>query len=163
MDDRYNFYNLEAPFKSYLFAGNTKVASVTAKNYLSDLRHFLGWFIFALRASPEYEQIVDKKDFSVLINNFLNKKKVDLYKEYLASNNIPVKTINRRLSSLRKFCSFCISQGWLKENPAKHVKNVVIQPYPELDSGSLIEFKKALGQAISDDVRGFLNFIKDMR
>jgi site-specific recombinase XerD len=39
-------------------------------------------------------------------------------------NKIPVKTVNRRLSTVRKFCSFCISQGWLKENPAKQISNI---------------------------------------
>ena len=28
------------------------------------------------------------------------------------------------MSTLRKFFSFCISQGWLKENPAKKIKNL---------------------------------------
>jgi hypothetical protein len=27
------------------------------------------------------------------------------------------------LSTLRKFCTFCISQGWLKTNPAKEISN----------------------------------------
>ena len=54
----------------------------------------------------------------------MNVKAINEYKSYLSENNIPHKTINRRLSTVRKFCSFCISQGWLKENPAKQVTNI---------------------------------------
>jgi len=46
------------------------------------------------------------------------------YRSYLTTNNIPHKTINRRLSTVRRFCSFCISQGWMKENPAKKILNI---------------------------------------
>lgn len=41
MTKTYNLYNLEAPFKEYLVAGNQKDVSI--KNYLSDFRHFAGW------------------------------------------------------------------------------------------------------------------------
>ena len=46
MDKQYNFYNFEASFKKFLLAEN--VSPITLKNYLSDLRHFLGWTILKL-------------------------------------------------------------------------------------------------------------------
>ena len=111
MTNQYNFYNIEASFKQYLLAGNKKV---TVKNYLSDFRHFLGWFILKNKLNS------DLPDITSLINIRL----INEYKSYLIENKIPVKTINRRLSTIRKFCSFCISQGWMKENPGKQVQNI---------------------------------------
>lgn len=111
MGTEYNRYNLEAGFKNFLSAEN--VSTVTLKNYLSDLRHFLGW----LQSSPS--SVIPSND----IFEHINAKVVQDYKSYLLENKIPLKTVNRRLSTLRKFFTFCISQGWMKENPAKAVQN----------------------------------------
>ena len=105
----YNLYNLEAPFKKYLDAGNQKAVSI--KNYLSDFRHFAGW-------------VMSTGEETSPLQGSINTKTISEYKSYLESNNIPHKTVNRRLSTLRKFCSFCISQGWMKENPAKQIANI---------------------------------------
>jgi len=122
MDKWYNFYNFEASFKKFLLAEN--VSPVTLKNYLSDLRHFLGWTILKLKAK-------NKKNFENLspleFLNQINESLVEEYKNYLVVNAIPAKTINRRLSTLRKFFSFCISQGWFKENPAKKIQNLKLK------------------------------------
>ena len=172
MSDTYNLYNLEAPFKEYLLAGNQKPVSV--KNYMSDFRHFAGWITLYSRSqnviSSVSERSSDRRernaslDFSASprndISNFMNVKAINEYKSYLSENNIPHKTINRRLSTVRKFCSFCISQGWLKENPAKKVGNV-----GGVGDGLLDQFrsdleKEKLDQSVItsylEDVRDFL-------
>jgi len=116
MVNRYNLSNLEASFKQYLLAENTN--RLTIKNYLSDLRHFIGWVTFT----------IESRGTSLDITNpvfFINEALVSEYKTYFSLNKIPRLTVNRRLSTLRKFCSFCISQGWMKENPAKKIANVV--------------------------------------
>jgi site-specific recombinase XerD len=46
------------------------------------------------------------------------------YKNYLVQNQLPVATVNRRLSTLRTFGGFCLSQAWIRENPAKKLTNV---------------------------------------
>ena len=115
----YNLYNLEAPFKEYLDAGNQKAISI--KNYLSDVRHFFGWLILYFRSHKI--QI----ESEATITQFITGKVISEYRSYLSENNIPHKTINRRLSTIRKFCSFCISQGWMKENPAKQIANISIK------------------------------------
>lgn len=122
MEKQYNFYNFEASFKKYLLAG--KKTPVTIKNYLSDIRHFFGWLIFKLKGDGvKFSE--NNQNFNYLnLIPFINEKIVVDYKNYLIENKIPVKTINRRLSVVRKLCSFCISQGWLKENPAKKITNI---------------------------------------
>lgn len=132
----YNLYNFEAPFKDYLIAGNAKPISI--KNYLSDFRHFSGYFASVLSQTAEGSlnanlktksselstpALTTQNDTIALITSNLIYK----YKGYLESNHVPPKTINRRLSTLRKFCSFCIAQGWMKENMAKRIPNVKVE------------------------------------
>lgn len=115
MAKTYNLYNLEAPFREYLIAGNQKAISI--KNYLSDIRHFFGWFILFLKS----KKIIAENDD---VTKFINTEAIQAYKSYLNEEQSPYKTINRRLSTLRKFCSFCISQGWVIENEAKKIHNI---------------------------------------
>jgi len=125
MDNRYNFYNLEASFRNYLLAGNInqkQLTTITIKNYLSDFRHFIGWLVFKFKVSSFAKALEDEKSPKKIIA-LITPLLVEEYKSYLVENKIPEKTVNRRLSTVRKFCSFCISQGWMKENPAKQVQN----------------------------------------
>jgi len=151
MEKGYNLYNLEPEFKNFLLA--EKISPVSLKNYLSDFRHFAGWLILKLKVKNEKLKIED---------GAINHALIEEYKSYLIENNLPHKTVNRRLSTIRKFCSFCISQGWMKENPAKKIANV---RHPQ-GVNILQQFKEDLEkenidpQTINsylDDVREFLS------
>ncbi len=107
----YNLDNLEASFREFLLAGNFQSTSI--RNYLSDFRHFTNWINYRTAKSQTIEK-----------NDSIDANLIEKYRSYLIEDKLPVKTVNRRLSSVRKFCSFCISQGWMKENPAKRIKNV---------------------------------------
>lgn len=175
MFDTYNLYNLEAPFKEYLVAGNQageinadkradlhgkKLHSLSIKNYLSDFRHFIGWMIDQRKSASQSAKI----DFSQL-EFILTPTVINDYKNYFITNNLPHKTINRRLSTVRKFCSFCISQGWLKENPAKKISNIKYQRsnLDVLDQFQSDLEKEKLDQSVItsylSDVREFLGLI----
>lgn len=143
MDSMYNFYNLQASFRAYVLSGNKKLSAVSIRNYTSDIRHFLGWYLFYLKASPKYTQSVDNLGDNYELLSLLNEQFVVAYRNYLQENRLPLKTINRRLSTLRKFCSFCVAQGWLTTNPAKKIANVGTLKEKTL---VLNEFKKALEQ-----------------
>ena len=169
MDIRYNLDNLEALFKKYLIAGieNKLISSnklseeidkiekktlkkVSIKNYLSDLRHFLGWLILYLKSHrPAFinQSFQSSLESQVEILKLIDASIIEEYKTYLKENQIPIKTINRRLSTLRKFFSFCISQGWLNENPAKQIQNLKLKT--ENDQWNL-QKKSILNQFKSD-------------
>jgi len=153
MDKWYNLYNFEASFKKFLLAEN--VSPITLKNYLSDLRHFLGWTILKLKAQ-------NKKNFENLspleFLNQINESLVEEYKNYLVVNAIPAKTINRRLSTLRKFFSFCISQGWLKENPAKKIQNLKLKIDSIISSFALSLEKENLDQKT---IKSYLEVVQE--
>lgn len=90
--------NIEALFSNYL--SSLYLSSKTLKNYRSDISHFTGWLILKMRA---YGVLVEKLSDAV---PFLNNKIGAEYKTYLAENNVPLKTLNRRLSTLRHLSKF---------------------------------------------------------
>lgn len=122
MSNEYNFYNLEASFSSFLTAGNKTIQLISVKNYRSDLRHFLGWLVLRLKSE---DVAYDTFNSDALLTQTITVDRIQQYKAYMLENQIPIKTVNRRLSTVRKFCSFGISQGWVTENPAKSVQNEV--------------------------------------
>lgn len=74
----------------------------------------------------------------------VNQRVLNSYKDYLLSNNVPLKTINRRFSSLRRFGQFCKSQHWLSLNPFDTLRNFSQnQPFPE-DKHHLSEYRNEL-------------------
>ena len=147
---------LKKEFCLYLKTKN--VSLVTQKNYLSDLGHFLNWFIFFLKSK---NVDVDENNLSTsTLCSFITKEVITQYKGFLSLNHISQKTANRRLSTLRKFCSFCISQGWLKENPAKKIANI---GYPKDQNEEILKkFKLSLNREnISKiTVKNYLSDIK---
>ncbi len=150
MDSRYNLNNFEASFRQYLVAENHSPVSI--KNYLSDLRHFVGWM--------DKEFRIQNLEFRI---ENISTSVIEAYKTYLSDNQIPLKTINRRLSTLRKFCSFCISQGWMKENPAKQVKN--IGPIDPLGPISLIQVLTEYEQYLAEqnfDQKTITSYLNDV-
>jgi len=55
---------------------------------------------------------------------------LEQYRLYLTSSNLPFKTVNRRLSTLRSFCEFLISQNIIQSNPSKLLRNQGIRTEP---------------------------------
>ncbi len=110
-DQPYNWYNLELNFRIYLSAVK-KMRPVSVKNYLSDIRHFIGW---TSSGAAQFES--DQPEIIMVPDN------LEKYRLYLTSSNLPLKTINRRLSTLRSFCEFLISQNILQSNPSKLLRN----------------------------------------
>lgn len=80
----------------------------------------------------------DKEILEVIgILKHVNERVLKDYKTYLTSNNVPLKTINRRFSSLRRFGEFCKDQNWipsapLRMSPFDTLRNISLnQPFPE--------------------------------
>jgi len=123
MGKAYNLDNIEALFRDYLSAGNSNLGTTTIKNYLSDFKHFMGW----IRAAATHAGTDEP------ISALINEESLRSYLQYLSSQELPIKTLSRRLSTLRKFIQFgehndlnlLISSSVLKQNRTTVVKNVV--------------------------------------
>jgi len=164
----YNSYNLEPAglessleiFKNFLVA--EKISEGSIRSYLSDVRFFFNWLDGFLK-----ENHINHPS-SIL--KYVNPKLLEAYKNYLLENNIPIKTINRRFSSLRKFGNFCQSQGWLvnpstllRMNPFDVLRNIPEEekPFPE-NEYHLEEFKVHLWKNRSSKatIKNYLNDVK---
>jgi site-specific recombinase XerD len=108
-------------FKLYL--KSQAVSPATIKNYLSDFNHFWGWLILTLKKKLISFNLLNP----ATIVAHLTPEIISEYKSFLLSNQVPVKTVNRRLSTLRQFGQFCLSQSWLTTNPTKGVGNVGLE------------------------------------
>ena len=125
MQNTYNFYNLEASFKKYLLAENISLRTI--KNYLSDLRYFLGWSHQYLEKTGLLANLrADLKnvDINVHLVSNLGSGLIMQYKTSMIEAVIPIQTVNRRLSSVRKFCQMAVVNKWLVTNPAAEIKSV---------------------------------------
>ncbi len=116
--DMYNLSNIEAQFKLFLISGN--VSSTTVRNYLSDLRFFLGWST--------------KNGCGNNLGDLVNEANILKFKNDLIKHGLPEKTINRRLSTLRKLWKFIMTSEDLASNPVIKISNISKKQEPASDN-----------------------------
>ncbi len=145
------------PFSLYL--KTQKIAENTARNYLIDIRHFLGWLASFYPELDSAESIIIAQKISPVVLNH--------YSVFLKNNYVSVATINRRLSALRKLSDFFVNQGWIPNNRGKKIANIPEKKETNDAWQVLDQFAKSLkveGKSSStirnylSDVRGFLSF-----
>jgi len=140
-------------FRNYLVIEG--YSPVTVRNYLSDLNHFLAWLELRLRSRnlPFSQNEIES------ISQHFTPQTVEAYKNFLFKNHLPVSTSNRRLSTIRCFAKFCLSQNWISQNPTKGVRN---KPAPEEGATEILaRFKKALEaeKTSSNTIKSYLSDI----
>ncbi len=146
--------NLPELFRQYL--KTQKVSSVTIKNYVADIKNFLNWL--ASKTSIKY-QVAGKTIFGLL-----TLETIEEYKTDLNTKQTPLSTINRRLSALRKFGQFGVSQGWLSKNEAILALNLRASLAETETPGKkvLTEFKKHLEKEKISPI-SIKNYLSDLR
>lgn len=127
-------------FKIYL--STQSISATSVKNYVVDLRNFLEWFTLHVKTN----RMNVEEEEPVSLACAISQEKIDLYKQFLLNNETPFKTINRRLSTMRKFGSFAINQGWQTTNIAREIQNAGIKPVQKPDLNRLIlnEYRSSL-------------------
>ncbi|MFZ5366525.1 MAG: site-specific integrase [Patescibacteria group bacterium] len=151
--------SLPNSFKTYLKLQG--FSSITVRNYLSDLNHFLGWLELTLRS----RNLPVNDDEPQLMRLYLKEEFILGYKSFLLANSLPLSTVNRRLSTLRTFGKFCLSQAWISENPTKQLSNVAIKQSSNKITGEekiLEEFRKHL-EAEKTSSNTIKNYLSDIR
>ncbi len=105
-------------FSKYLT--NLGISPKSHKNYRSDLSHFSGWLILKIRSFGSYvENLTESVPF---LSHNLSLE----YKNYMLQNNMPIKTVNRRLSTLRHFSRFLVSSQIIDSNFMEDIENAVL-------------------------------------
>lgn len=134
------------------------------KNYRSDLNHFTGWVLLKVRSFGSYIETLTEAV------PFLSKTIITEYRAYLTENNIPPKTINRRLSTLRHLSKFLMAESAVDSNFMEGIENIsenssrTISALPLLeDFKGYLEAEKASPSTIKNytsDVRQFLTWLE---
>lgn len=144
-------------FRNYLIA--KKISLLSVKNYLADVRHFLnfkGYAEEAIIGLPQVEQLT----------GIFSAKGVEDYKQKLRLLGVSSRTINRRLSSLRQFGQFLVSQSFLSENPAVQISNLPrgrqVSKEEIQQEKTLKEFKNYLWEKGTSKLT-MKNYLADMR
>lgn len=102
----YKPYKLLQNFKHYLSAENG-LSHNTVKNYLSDIRHYLGW-------------LQSTRDINDEIAAYIKPHIITEYSSYLEATITSPITIKRRLSSLNKFIEFISGRKIKIHTPVPH-------------------------------------------
>lgn len=147
---------------------NEGKSKVSIKNYKSDIGHFLAWAILKLKSYGTYAESVTE------IVPFINHKFFNEYKDYMAENGIKVKTINRRLSTLRNFSKFLYSGNMIEQDFMLGIQNVgigVTSNVQKISEDIVEKFRESLlkgGKAsentaknYASDVRSFLAWMNE--
>ena len=154
--------SIKKSFANYL--SSLGISPKSHKNYRSDLNHFGEWVILKIRSFGSYPETLSDAI------PFLSTKLVTEYKSFLSENKTPVKTINRRLSTLRHLARFLQSEELIDNNFMDGVENVNLtgsrfvsfQPLIG-DYKAFLEAKKASKSTIKNytsDVRQFLSWLE---
>jgi site-specific recombinase XerD len=88
------------------------------KNYRSDLVHFVAWAILKIRAIGAYVESLTE------IVPFLNHDLGREYRNFMVENSVPVKTVNRRLSTLRHLARFLVESHAIESDFTEGIENV---------------------------------------
>lgn len=149
--------NLKKEFEKYLIE-EAGISKGSLKFYRSDLSHFSGWLLLKLRSIGI---LVDRL---VEAFGFINPRTGQDYKGFLIHNSASIKTINRRLSTLRHLAKFLEAKTILDFDFMESVGNVLPKKAEKQASfQALIEdFEKhlRLEKASKNTIKNYLSDIK---
>lgn len=136
--------SLQTFFDTFLLTEH--VSAVSRKNYRSDLRDFVGWIISTIKTT-----VLPHEETPRIFLSKISTEDIEEYKRSLHVRNIPVATINRRLSTIRKFFTAAVSYGMLDTNPALVIRNLPSEESLDI-AGTLVKFRQALLEEGASDI-----------
>ena len=127
------------------------------KNYRSDLSHFSGWLILKVRSFGSYIETLSEGI------PFLSPSLAHEYRSYMQENKVPMKTINRRLSTLRHFARCLVSLQTLDHNFMEGVENLATGTGKRTSAGPIVEDFRSYLEAQKVSKNTVKNYVSDVR
>ena len=135
-------------------------SAVSVKNYKSDVAHFLAWAVLRLKSFGTYaENFLE-------ITPFINHDFFGGYKSFMVENKTKIKTINRRLSTLRGFSRYLTSLQVLDLDFMEGIQNVGIgtpTKAQEKTQDIVDRFRESLSKDKKTSPNTVKNYISDVR
>src|SRR3989344_9039 len=118
--------NLPEEFKKYLLSQSKKASPLTVKNYSADVNQFISWY------ENKFKEDFSAEDVSIqTVENF----RQDL--------NLSASSVERHISSLRKFFIFLKLEGYISHSPFEQL-TASAETQAEADPWRLKDFKNYL-------------------
>lgn len=152
-------------FEKYLL-NSVKISKKSLKHYRSDLSHFIGWIFLKIKTLG-----ILADDFNQAVP-FLSHDLLSEYKSFLISNKVALKTINRRLSTLRHFSKYLVLEDIMQFDFMDNIVNVQKEESNLLQNHLVKDFSRFLGsQKVSQstsknyiaDINQFISWINNQK
>lgn len=152
-------------FENYLL-NSIKISKKSLKYYRSDLSHFVGWIFLKIKTLG-----ILADDFNQAIP-FLSHDLLAEYKSFLTSNKVALKTINRRLSTLRHFSKYLVLEDIMQFDFMDNIVNVQKEESNLLHNHLIKDFSRFLdSQKVSQstsknyiaDINQFISWINNQK
>ncbi len=125
----------------YTFLLSSGVSQSTLKNYKSDIKHFSEWLVRSVKSLGVYAENLTESI------PFINSKTAENYKVELLNSGVPSKTINRKLSTLRRLSSYFIQNEILNfefTNSVTNIQNQTVKANPSKNELIIKDFENYL-------------------
>lgn len=152
-------------FENYLL-NSVKISKKSLKYYRSDLSHFVGWVFLKIKTLG-----ILADDFNQAIP-FLSHNLLKEYKSFLVLNKVALKTVNRRLSTLRHFSKYLILNDLLQFDFMDNIQNIkkdesnLVQDHLAKEFSKFLESQK-VSQSTSKnyiaDINQFISWINNQK
>jgi len=152
-------------FENHLL-NTIKISKKSLKYYRSDLSHFVGWIFLKIKTLG-----ILADDFNQAIP-FLSHDLLSEYKSFLILNKVALKTINRRLSTLRHFSKYLVLEDIIQFDFMDNISNVQKEESSLLHNHLVKDFSKFLeSQKVSRstsknyiaDINQFISWINNQK
>jgi site-specific recombinase XerD len=133
------------------------LSAVSHKNYRSDLGYFISWAILKIRSLGAYVENLTE------IIPFLNEGIGREFKNYMAENKVPAKTINRRLSTIRHLSKFLLENNINTHNFTKDIENISVRHKKKAEVNPVFSGYKAYLENEKVSPNTIKNYLSDIR
>jgi site-specific recombinase XerD len=133
------------------------ISAKSHKNYRSDLKHFSGWVVQKIKSFGSYAENLSEAV------PFLSDKIAIEYKNFLVRSNVPAKTINRRLSTLRHLARHLVSADFLNQDFMNGVENIPLAPARKAKENPIIERFRSYLESEKVSPNTVKNYVNDIR
>ena len=150
-----SYDSIKIKFADYL--NQLGISPKSHKNYRSDISHFTEWLIMRLKTFGSYVETLSES------LPFLSTDLAKEYKNFMLENKIPVKSINRRLSTLRHLSRFLTSSENVEFNFMEGIDNISATTKKKSSVGPIVDDFRTYLEAQKISKNTVKNYVSDIR
>jgi site-specific recombinase XerD len=147
--------SIKIKFTEYLTS--LGISKASHKNYRSDLSHFTEWFILRLKTFGSFVESLTETI------PFISPEIAKDYKIFMSENKVPVKTINRRLSTLRHLSKCLFSSQITDSDFMASIENISLGTQKKISTEPIVDNFRSYLEAQKISKNTIKNYVSDTR